>query len=324
MNGLAPGFAVLAGTFPRPPPIPAEELLRRAADDGYRGLAFPTPAHLDPREDTARLREMGQLARELGLALRFGVGTIGPTGADDAVIEKIRVRLVQGHSAGCDVFLTFTEMEPAGSAAGRREQLDTVTRRLTRLTPTLSELGCRLDVKTHEDISSRELFEIVERVASPRIGVGLDVANLVVRGEDPVRATARLAPHINQAHLEDVALVFTPRGAHRYLLPCGDGVMDWRSILDILRNRGLELVTLEQHRGDFEIPFFEQAWVDAQGGLSARDLSAIAAMAWRTAQLTGASGSGLPAPGRDRDLTELSGHFARSREFLRPLLTPSA
>lgn len=321
MTRTAPGFAVLAGTFPGVDAIPAEQFLHRAADAGYGALSFPTPAHLDPAQSRERLAELGGLARDLGLELYFGVGTVGPAGDDEPVLAKIRERLSQGLTAGCTSFLTFTETVFTGVFDDRRSQLDTVIRRLRALTPVLAELGCRLDVKTHEDVSSHELLDVIRQVDSPLIGVCLDVANLVVRGEDPVRAAELLAPHTAQAHLEDVLLPFTARGAHRYLMPCGSGALDWTSILRVLGACELRHIVLEQHQGDFEIPFFEASWIDEQGDLSTHDLSAIAAMAWRSEQILGDGTATVRSPKRTRHWDEVTELFAQSRTFLEACLS---
>lgn len=294
------------------------ELLTEIAQAGYEGAAFPTVTHLRPGATESDLRGLMALSADLGLTLRFGVGCIGPDGDDAGVLAKIEARLRGGRLAGGTEFVTYTETRRGPGAESRQEQLDTASRRLRALLPLLDRLGCRLDLKTHEDIDSDEVLAVVGTVGSPVVGVCLDVANLVVRGEDPVAAAARLAAHVRQVHLEDIGLCFVADGVRRQLLPCGQGVLDWPGLAAVLRRCAVGQITLEQHQAVFDIPLFRREWFAEQEHVRPEEIGALSAMAWRTEQLRTA-GTIPPAPTQilRRTRAELVARFAQSAAFVR-------
>jgi hypothetical protein len=79
------------------------------------------------------------------------------------------------------------------------------------------------------------------------MGVTFDVANVVQRGEDPVAAARRVAPYVRQTHLKDAVLFFVDDGLRRQERPCGQGLVDYATILPLLREHRPELnLSIEQ------------------------------------------------------------------------------
>jgi sugar phosphate isomerase/epimerase len=62
------------------------------------------------------------------------------------------------------------------------------------LAPVLREQGCRIDLETHEEITTHEVVALISAVGPDVLGVTFDPANVVVRGEDPLAAAQRVAP----------------------------------------------------------------------------------------------------------------------------------
>ena len=59
---------------------------------------------------------------------------------------------------------------------------------IERLTPRLKDLGIRLAIETHADLTGDELIAILDRLDPAIAGVTLDTGNLVMRLDDPVDA----------------------------------------------------------------------------------------------------------------------------------------
>ncbi|MDR2997469.1 MAG: sugar phosphate isomerase/epimerase, partial [Microbacterium sp.] len=212
-------------------------LLQRCADDGYDGVFFRTILDVTTTLDTGVLRDVRQKADELGLYLEMGLGKINPfniseergirdIGEGDYLLGMTRmieaaaeIRCTdlwadtanyQGHSWGLfaiDRFRTDVEWD---------DQLRMTTKFVQRLVPVLDAHDAHLAVETHEEITTDELARMGEEVGE-RFGVTLDLANVVVRGEDPVAAARRMAPFVRQTHMRDVALFTTPQGLRRQI-----------------------------------------------------------------------------------------------------------
>ena len=260
-------------------PTPPDVVLARVDAAGYQGVQLRSVRELDATLDRGALRELGAIAADLGLRLEAGIGCAGPDGDTDAVVAELGAQIEAGAEAGITEFFVYTRV----TRPERPAQLDVIAERLRALAPVAAGDGAYVNLKTHEDLSSVDVLTTVERVDHPSLGVGLDVANLVVRGEDPVTAAARLAPHLRQTHLEDIALFFVADGLRRRLRPCGAGVLDWTALLGVLDTApAAPRLTLEQHRGLFDVPLFDPHWFDHEPQVGARDVAALVHLARQT------------------------------------------
>ncbi|MEB8337751.1 sugar phosphate isomerase/epimerase family protein [Streptomyces endophyticus] len=268
-----------------------EDALRFAHARGLEGVLFATPRAISPDLDEATLRATAEQAAELGLYVETGIGSLGPARDFDAQLAELTAMIRAAQAVGCRQFFAYTRTvrmpgaathgEATHGKATHNEQLDGIRQTMEALLPLLRGEGLRLNLKTHEDLSSYEVLRLVERCGPDVVGVSLDVANLVVRGEDPAEAVKRLAPHVHQTHLEDVALYFVEGGLRRKLRPCGAGVLDWRAILTtLLEESPAERLTLEQHRGRFDTDIFDPSWFEAEPHVRAAELATLVRGAW--------------------------------------------
>jgi hypothetical protein len=132
----------------------------------------------------------------------------------------------------------------------------------------LRELGCRIDLETHEEITTHELLRMIHSVGADMLGVTLDLANVVLRGEDPVAATRRVAPYVHLTHMRDVILYRTPEGLARQIRACGDGSIDWSLVMSAL-------VECVSRRNDTAIPIHDTRWQAAHPDLSGDELQSL-------------------------------------------------
>ncbi len=288
-----------------------EEALTWASSGGYDGVLFATPRAISPELDGVALKEAGELAARLGLYVELGIGSLGPFGDAGERLAELNAHIDAAATAGCREFFAYTRTERQHASVPHAAQLAAVATTLKALVPRLLEEGLRLNLKTHEDLSSHEVLQLVEASGTDAVGVSLDVANLVVRGEDPVEATRTLAPYVHQTHLEDVALYIVDRGLRRRLRPCGAGVLDWEAILRTLDEQSpARRLTLEQHAGRFDLDIFDPAWFDAEPHVTARELAVLVGHAV-DCERRAAAGGLPPLAAYDDD----AGHLARRDEL---------
>jgi len=116
---------------------------------------------------------------------------------------------------------------------------------LTTVLRTAERYGVSIGIEPHQSISrtTSGLLRIATLVDSPRLRVNYDTGNAYLAGEDPyegLKAVSRLLVHV---HAKDISIRMsdaekgkvtgTPVGC-----ACGDGVIDWRKVVAILRQAG--------------------------------------------------------------------------------------
>jgi sugar phosphate isomerase/epimerase len=222
---------------------------------GLAGLFFPTMLDMSPTLDLGELADIRARADDLGLYLEGGIGKINPY----CSAESPEYRAI----GGGDIMLGFTRMIEAAASIGCRElwvspgnfkaeypgrlandrfrtdvtwdeQLRAIEAVLRRLAPVARAHGVHLNMETHDEITSFEILRLIEGVGDDCTGVVLDTANGLQRGEHPVFAAKRLAPYIRQTHIKDAYVARAPGGLDFQTRACGEGIVDFASILPIL------------------------------------------------------------------------------------------
>jgi sugar phosphate isomerase/epimerase len=226
-----------------------------ARELGLEGLFFRTVLEMSPTLDPGELREIRAHADELGMYCETGLGKVNPYASPEA--PELRM------AGDGDILLGFRRMMEACHAGGIsevwigtanykssfrghlaydrfrtdvtwEEQLQATERFLHKLAPIARDLGIHMNMETHEEITTWEVVRLVEAVGPDVMGITFDVANVCQRGEDPVAAAHRVAPYVRQTHLKDVALTFTDEGILRQVRPCGQGVVQYDTIVPLL------------------------------------------------------------------------------------------
>lgn len=263
-------YALMRGSIPDAGNEPFE-VLKKAAALGASGVTFYSLFELSPTLDTGILRELKAEADRLGIAIGASLDWLNPLRLDRhgrelelgaGELSRGVARLLEtGASLGmADMFFTIGTLEDR--AGNWTAQLDAVGALIVGLRPHLADLGMRVLVKTHEEITSYECLDLVERVGADRLGVSYDPVNMLVRIEDPVEAAKRLAPHIAQVHVDDAILQpEEPNSIRRHLVPAGAGIIDWAAIFALVPG-ARRLVEL--HNGQFAMPVFDTDWLRSQ------------------------------------------------------------
>jgi sugar phosphate isomerase/epimerase len=248
-------FGVCGRKFPAAAQLGPEGLLDRVHELGFDGVFFRSILDLDPALDAQHLRAIRQRADDYGLYLEVGLGKVNPFNTAEApairALGRGDYKLGMEHmiraarAIGCTELWADTansQLAEWGLHAIDRfrtdvtwaDQLQATERFLSTLAPLLRSEGCRIDLETHEEITTHELVALVQAIGPDVLGVTLDLANVVLRGEDPLAATRRVAPFVHLTHMRDVILYFIPDGIARQIRPCGEGVIDWQVVLSLL------------------------------------------------------------------------------------------
>jgi sugar phosphate isomerase/epimerase len=286
-------FGVCGRKFPDAAQLGPERVLDRVHQLGFDGVFFRSILDLDPELDTQHLRAIRQRADDYGLYLEVGLGKVNPFNtAETPAIRALGAgdyklgmeKMIRGARAiGCTELWADTANSQTAEwglhAIDRfrtdvtwSDQLQATERFLSSLTPVLRDQGCRIDLETHEEITTHEVVALVQAIGPDVLGVTLDLANVVIRGEDPLAATRRVAPYVHLTHMRDVVLYFIPDGIARQIRPCGDGVIDWQVVLSLLSPQLNLTVENASGRNHNPIPIHDPRW---RAGVSGDELQTL-------------------------------------------------
>jgi sugar phosphate isomerase/epimerase len=162
-------------------------------------------------------------------------------------------------------------------------QLEATAQFLERLAPALRGCGVRLNLETHEEITTFEIVRLIERIGDDVLGICLDPANVMVRGELVSDAVARSAPWTHMTQLRDAVLVPTQSAISRFLMPIGQGVIDWYHLLGQLFavTPDLDLVVEGVGATRAEMPLCpdDPLWLASHPDITERDIEGLRALA---------------------------------------------
>lgn len=222
---------------------------------GMGGLFYRTVLDMSPTLDPGELRAIRSRADELGMYVETGLGKVNPYASPEApelrqigdgdIVLGFRRMMEACVEIGCrELWIATANYKTvyAGKWAYDRfrtdvtwgEQLRATEAFLLKLAPIARDLGVHMNMETHEEITTFELLRLIEAVGEDVMGVVLDTLNPMQRGEHPVMAARRVAPYVRQTHIKDAYLAHVPGGLTIQARACGDGVIDFGAILQLL------------------------------------------------------------------------------------------
>jgi len=143
--------------------------------------------------------------------------------------------------------------------------------------PVLRKHKVRLGIENHKGWSAVEQAAWMKRLSSEYVGVTLDFGNNVSFCEDPMFTLETLQPWIFACHLKDMAVAPYQDGFLLSEVPCGEGFLDLKKMVQTLRQKDpnmvfdLEMIT----RDPLKIPIYtDKYWVTFQD-MPARQLARI-------------------------------------------------
>lgn len=310
-----------------------EQTLWFARERGLEGVQFLEPAALDPALRPDRLAAVRRQADALGLALEIGLPSPNPIrrgrelGRPLAPVEHadwLRPHVEAVALLGCRSARAYVgdRHDRFLSDIAWADQISATAEVLRLLRPLLRDAGIRVAIETHADLTVEELLALVADVGEDALGVTLDTGNLLMRLDDPVRATERLAPLVLLTHIKDCVLAFSPRGLIWQARPVGSGIVPIADMLATLAKANPALnLSIELHPRTYDLPIFDSAWLAHFPTLRPADLAAAVRLAVNCEQRFADGSLDRPEtieaiPWADRDLDWL----ARSVGYLRPVV----
>ena len=145
-------------------------------------------------DDAGRLREIRQMTEGLGMFVE-----VDSRGTDP---EHLARMLGICQAVGADVLRTYVSC--GGDLA---QELAQAPAHLRQVLPTCADSGVCIAVENHEYETSDEVIGVVRQVDSEWVGTHVDTGNSMMVWEDPVAATAALAPYAVSSHLKDHVVI---------------------------------------------------------------------------------------------------------------------
>lgn len=182
-----------------PEPLTLEAYLDRAAELGVEGLALADMRHLG-RTDAQAVAELKAGAERRGLYVELGTG-----GVD---VDHLRSVLRLGRELGGSVVRTFVSIGSTWATAQEYPQaLKRVVQALRQVTGTCEETGVALAIENHQDLTSRELAQLLDEVDHPLVGACWDTGNSLAVFEHPLKGLRNVADRTFTVHFKSYALL---------------------------------------------------------------------------------------------------------------------
>jgi 3-oxoisoapionate decarboxylase len=199
-----------------------ERVLQKAAEVGAQVVQICDNLAPEARPEH-ELRDLAALAADLGLAIELGATGCSP--------EHLRACLRAASLLNAPILRMVIAADSSGSPA---ELENTIRNSL----PELCERGVCLAIENHFDLSPRDLKQLVETIASPSVGICLDVFNSIYHLSSQAETLAWLAPYAISVHVKDVDLRRLNTGFYVYGCRLGTGRLDFEGLLSALQRNG--------------------------------------------------------------------------------------
>jgi sugar phosphate isomerase/epimerase len=265
----------------------AEATLEFARAHRFDGVQFLEPAAIDDSLEPGRLTAFRRRAEAMGLYLEVGLPSPNPVRRSRELGREVAARdLAHELEPRVDALAELGCRHTRLYVGDRHDRfrLDTpwdvqvtaTVEVIRHLTPRLKERGIRVAVETHADLTADELLGIIERLDPEVAGVTLDTGNLLMRLDDPLVATERLAPFVLGTHVKDAALAFTRRGLCWQARPVGSGILPMPDMLTaIFRSRPSIALSIELHPRIYDLPIYDPRWLGFFPRLRPEPLAAV-------------------------------------------------
>ena len=243
-----------------------DHFLEKAADLGLDGLQLADARHLDSF-DYGYVTELRRKADALGLYLELGTSGTNP----DHLQNMVRAASVLGAA----VVRTFVGAPRPITAPRMETIISDAASQLGEVLPVCERYRVSLALENHQDLTTDELLRLLEIVDSPWLAVCFDTGNPLALLEDPMESARALGPLVRTVHLKDYQLCATPEGFSLIGCALGDGVVDLRGIIDLLRAEAPEAaLNIECYLGRHPLPALEDSYLRQLPETSASALGA--------------------------------------------------
>jgi sugar phosphate isomerase/epimerase len=244
------------------------ELLEWAKKNDAEGVAFSGFSDVIRQTfTTSYLHDVRQMADSLGLYIEWGNGQHVPMDLTSFTKKDIflsnRKAIAEAYSLGVKIIRSCSGglMRWKYDAPDTEVFLKEAAIELKKQAQMFRDIGAILAIETHFEFTTFELlrlFEMCEAEPGDYLGICLDTMNLLTMLEDPVAATERVLPWIVSTHIKDGGILSGEEGITTFPAPVGKGIVDFETIIKILRSLNKEIfLSVENHGGSFFLPVNE-------------------------------------------------------------------
>ena len=281
---------------PNPAPLPLLALMDAAASWQLAGVEIPLHSRI-PSFDGA-IVETAAVAGDIGAELRArNLKLVADYGALlDYDAQHTRDYLDLAARCGARVVRAILSHLLCGDRRHLRGGWDAhqnaLAVRLRELLPYAQERGLVLALENHQDAATEDFWRLYEQTGqSPAFGVTLDTGNPLAVGQDPIKAARDLAPLIRHIHCKDYTLHFAPNGYRLVRCAAGEGVIDFKAILDIVGANGHDILPGIEiaAQATRTVPLLEESWWACYAARQTEELLPVLRLLW-------AKGRPLDAP----------------------------
>ncbi|WP_433266330.1 TIM barrel protein [Actinosynnema sp. CS-041913] len=228
--------------------VPAPKtVLAEMASLGLRATELGPPGYLPTSPD-----ELAELLHGHGLTLVGGfLAVVLHDDAKSTVDEAGRVAALLA-AAGGDVLVLAAATGSAGYDERPEltdEQWRTLIDTAAKVRDTAAAHGLRTVLHPHVGTHVERAAEVERFLADSDLPLCLDTGHLLIGGTDPVELARRFPERIGHVHLKDVradiaatvrdgGIGYTAAVRRRMYVPLGDGDVDVRALVELLRDKG--------------------------------------------------------------------------------------
>ena len=157
-------------------------------------------------------------------------------GEDPAVFEHaVKVAKEAGASSLRVVCLLGRRYEMFDTREGWEAAVQVFHRQIATAVPIVERHRMRLGIENHKDWRVDQQVDLLRQYSSEYIGVCLDTGNNLSVLDDPMETVEKLAPWTFNVHFKDMALQETDTGFLMSEVPLGEGMLDLKRMVDVIR-----------------------------------------------------------------------------------------
>lgn len=198
-------------------------------------------------------RDQAETLKQQSLEHRFFIEAIVSLPKTNQDRERFTQELETAAAVGAEVARTVAfpgrRYERFQSMDDYRAHEKLAVEQLRRAIPICQSTGVALALENHKDQRIEERIALLQQFDSEWLGACVDTGNSIALLEDPLETAKALAPFAKSVHLKDQAVQLSPKGFLLGDIPLGQGCIDLRSVVKVLKDKlpnlrfSLELIT---------------------------------------------------------------------------------
>jgi sugar phosphate isomerase/epimerase len=189
----------------------------------------------------AEAGELRQAAEQRGMFVEGIAGLPHTTSEIDQFDAQLRTARQAGARVVRVVIIPGRRYERFDSDREFREFVKRGIKSLELAEPIAARCRIRLAVENHKDQRVDERLKVFEQLSSEYIGACVDTGNSFALLEDPIEVVKAYAPYAASVHLKDQAVRAYDDGFLFADVALGDGFLDLKQMVDILRTANPDL-----------------------------------------------------------------------------------